>query len=453
MKEPSFPTCSVRTIDRAAVSFARGAAACLLIAICLFPGPHARAQTALSIEQCLSAGRAHNTAAEQAGLRLRAAELAHQQIITGRKPQVQFSAGAAYAPGTKRFGYDPALSDMGQLRSQVIIEQILYDGGRLRAEADRASLDITALTKEQALSIADQELAIRDAFVAGLRAQDEEALRRDALDDLTNYLQVVNALHAGGTTATTDVLRTRVERATAQVALKQAHESLIESRLSLAELMGAPGDTAFVLEGALSDESLLGTAPSGFESPLDSAASLDIAAADVSWRQALSDINQAKKESRPTISLVADAGYLTSRDNLTMPAAERYRGTGFSIGASFDLPLFDWGRHRLNVQQRTLEADAARLQINLIQRTLDSQHRTAVTKITLVESQLDTIRAAITTAKDNYVLTKAEYAAGGALASEVLSARQLVTETRLTELESLAQLQSLRAVLTRLDAH
>lgn len=406
----------------------------------------------LALQHCLDAARTQNIAAQQAGLQLKAMEVARRGVLVSGLPKVEFSAGGSYAPATHRFGYDPAVSNLGQLQSQVIVAQPLYDGGRRRVKVERAELDIAGLSKEQTRALVDRDLEVRQTFVEALRAQSETTLRREAQSDLSDYAQLVRTLQAGGSAASTDLLRTQIELATARVEAEKAGQMLAESKLTLAEFIGTPSDMAFVPSGSLADDSLFGSESTEPLTPPDTSGNLDLADARTAYGQALSDVREAERERWPNLSLIADAGYLNSRGNLLTTPAERYPGAGYSIGVSLDIPVLDWGGRRLQVQQRQLMAEAARLQLDLLQRRQETERRSIVIKMASLRDQLDTLREAIVTAQDNYVLTKAKYAGGGAPASEVLSARQLVTDTKLSELETRAQLQLLRAAMIRLTA-
>ena len=56
-------------------------------------------------------------------------------------------------------------------------------------------------------------------------------------------------------------------------------------------------------------------------------------------------------------------------------------------------------------------------------------------------------------AEENFILTKSKYAAGAALALEVLAAQQMLTESHLAEIQTLADIRSLNARIERLNAH
>jgi len=60
---------------------------------------------------------------------LRSSVLAREEIATGALPQIKLVADPMLAPATTRFGYDPAVTDGGQISAQLSLTQSLYDAG------------------------------------------------------------------------------------------------------------------------------------------------------------------------------------------------------------------------------------------------------------------------------------------------------------------------------------
>jgi outer membrane protein len=422
----------------------------MLGAIVCGPLSHWSFAETLKLDQCLSLAKANCPILKQAGLSLRSAGLARQELTTTGLPQLRFSAGASYAPGTKHFGYDPAVSNLGEFGSRVILEQPLYDGGLRHLKALQADIDVSRLTKEQQLAIRDLEFEVRQSFIENLRAQEEVKLREQAVRELTDYLDLVNRLSAGGAAARTDVLRTQVELSTASTALSQSRQSLMEAKYQLAGYIGDPSDTSFIAIDSLGEFTLIQIDSASLAGAIDTSRNLELSITSLEYNRTVSEIREARKERLPTVSLVADAGWLTSRENLTTPASERYNGLGYSVGISVDMPLFDWGGRRLRVQQKQLAAESARLQSDIIRRAYETEYRSALARLASSQSQLTVLRDAIKQAEDNFLLIKSKYAAGSAAASEVLSAQQLLTESKIAELETLSDIQMVRARIKRL---
>lgn len=407
----------------------------------------------LNLDQCLARAKANNLVLKQADLSLRSADMARQAWTSAGLPQLRLSAGASFAPGTLHFGYDPALTNLGQFGIQFVLEQALFDGGRRGLKATQLDLDLSRMSGQQQLALRDLEFEVRQSFIEQLRAQHEALLRQQSVTQLSEYLDLVKRLHAGGIVAYTDLLKTQVELANGATGLSRAQQSLAEAKVRLAGLLGTPSDTSFSLSESIGD----------FETPpYDSASaagtpdtnqSLDLFLARLDYERTASEITEVEKEKLPTIALIADAGLLTSRENLLMPESDRYRSLGYSAGITLDMPLFDWGGRKLRVQQKQLAAESAHLQAEIIRRTFETEYRSALARLAWSGSQVRVLHEAIQKAEDNFLLTKSKYAAGGATASEVLGAEQLLTETRIAELESSSDARLAQAKITRLLAY
>ena len=91
----------------------------------------------------------------------------------------------------------------------------------------------------------------------------------------------------------------------------------------------------------------------------------------------------------------------------------------------------------MEILRRSIASDAARLRV----------------QIAGARERLGLLRSNLMKANDNYILTKSKFAAGASLSLEVLSAQQALTDARLAELQSLADIRSFTAKIERLNAH
>ncbi len=408
------------------------------------------AQTVLSLEQCLAKAQANSPALRLADNAIRSTEFSRTVETKTALPQLKFLAGAGYAPSSRHFGYDPAITDGGQLGSQIVLEQPLYDGGKRGFRLTQLGIDLERLAKERQAASRDLVYAVKEAFFEALRARSETAVRAQSAAQLADYLELVKRLNAAGAVGYTDFLKTQVEVNAADMSLQQAEESEAITKLTLAGLMGTPEDTAFTLAGSL-DTLARGTIDAAVG--VDSTNNLDLAIGALNYKSSLTEIQATRQEWRPSISLVADAGLLTSRDNLRLPYPERSGIAGYSIGVAFEMPLFDWGGRKARTQQRRLSAEAVQFQNEILRRLIVTETLKLRRQLSHALSRLEAIRSGSKMVEENFLLTKSKYAGGGALSADVLNAQQFLTESRLDELDILSQIQTLLARLEQITAH
>jgi outer membrane protein TolC len=168
--------------------------------------------------------------------------------------------------------------------------------------------------------------------------------------------------------------------------------------------------------------------------------------------RSLLEVDLAGHESRPTVSLLADAGLLTSGDNLRLPNDERDPIVGFSVGVAVEIPLFNWGATDLRIQQKQIAAENLQLENEQLRRVVDAQARRLQSQLTNASRRLEATRRTISIAEDNFLLTKSKFASGATLSLEVLSAQQMLTEGKLTETQALADIQTAIARIEQLLA-
>ncbi|MGD1049385.1 MAG: TolC family protein [Candidatus Krumholzibacteriaceae bacterium] len=393
----------------------------------------------LTLDQCIALAKKNSPNIRAADNALSSAALARKGLSGARLPQVRANGTASAAPTFDRYGYDAAITDHGQLSAQIIAEEKLYDGGIYGLRAQQMQLDLENLGIARKISERDIVFSVKQSFIEILRAREEIALQRRSLSQLTDYYDLVKNLNAAGRVQYTDVLKTGIQLSSANASLERAEEAAVVAKYELSGMMDAAPDTAFEVSGSLDDLSI--------ESPDTTAAgaaprSLESASNDLGVARSGLDAEMIRREKFPTLSLIADAGFLSSLDP---PAADRWDRFGYSAGISLDVPLLDWGQRRLREQQQRLAVENARYQAEAFDRSQAIELRTLSLQIRNLERRLNNLRSTAKDADDNYTLTKSKYLGGAAPVTEVLAAQQLATDTRIEELAARSDMLKLSA--------
>jgi outer membrane protein TolC len=424
----------------------------VLLTLPLLGYAQASGDRVLSLDDCLRAALEQSLAVRSADNAVHSAQLAHEEIGRTALPQVTVDGKAWSAPNSEHFGYDPAVTDGGQFSAQLGVQELLYDGGVRGLRTDQLDLDTGRLRTEQRRAQRDLKYTVTVAFLDLLEAQGEATLQQQRVDVLSDYLGLVNRLFHGGGVSYTDVLKTEVSYENARVTLRRAIQSRTTAKVSLAEAMGAPHDTAFSVAGTLdtpeSDaiDSLL------YRLHADTLHNLDLQISKSNVQRSALEVDVVRREKLPSISLTGDFGLLSSGDNLYHPAERRPSVLGYSIGISVENLLFNWGATDLRIQQRELEAENMQLFYEQQRRGLVADLVRLRAQIASAVDELHSISRTLKVAEDNFALTKAQYAGGGTTALEVLSAEQLLAENRLADLQTRAELQRFFARANHLTA-
>lgn len=408
-------------------------------------------QTDWTLDKCLGVARERSPKLQAARNVVRSSEFSQSELLTSRLPQLRIGLNSLYSPVTGQFGYDDVITNRGQIAGQLIVQQSMYDGGVRGLKVDQLETEIEQRNKEYRLSDRDLTYEVRQAFVEVIRAQRENDLQLGNVQQLKDYLELVKRLTKGGIGSSTDLLKTEVQLATAQLALQKAIVAAALDRYALLELLSISPDTSVTFADSL--EGLVQTQlDSTGSSVWHPDASLELVVLNMEYRRSLVDIELARHQAWPSVSLVGDAGLLTSGDNLQLAPADRYRAVGYSLGITVDVPVFNWGATDLRVQQNRLASENLRLQSELLYRSLDSESRRLLLLLESARERLRLVRTNRGASEENFLLTKSKYAVGGSLAIEVLSAQQLLTDAKIAELQNLAEIENLKAKLDRLHA-
>jgi outer membrane protein TolC len=422
---------------------------CFGMILLMSAGSISLAQQQLTLQRCVELAKAFSLKSQASEMAIQASGLAHDELMKTKLPQFKVSSEVSYAPTSGTFGYDPAITDGGQVGGRVSVEQSLYDGGVRNLKSNQLSAEHSALTMEKELGERDLKLTVEQLFIEGLQSQRAIELQSESARQLREYLELVERLSKGGAASYTDVLKTQMQLQSAERSIQKAHESLASVKYALAELMGGAIDTSFALEGSLG--ALLPNRRAD-GTPMDIMQNLDIALAELNVNKSTFETDLARSERLPVITAVADAGVLTSFDNLRLSSPERAGVYGYMVGITLEVPLFTWGASDLRIQQRELATKALALQLAGVKRSVATEYQKTQLQLAKSDERSRSIRTSLKAAEENFALTKAKYAAGGVLSLEVLTAQQLLTDLRLEELESIAETELLLAKLEQITS-
>jgi outer membrane protein TolC len=426
----------------------RGILACLF----LFIGTVlAEAQHVLTLEDCLAIARKNSLELRISLANFRSTQSAQDELKTTALPHLKFGAGAIYAPSNKNFGYDPALSNGGQLAGQVILQQSLYDAGIRRLKSTQLDLELKRLSHEHQVNERDIIFRVKEAFIELLFAQETTLLQLSSTKQLEEYLDLSNRMYHGGNGSYTDVLKISVQLSSAHIAVESAKESQNIAKLSLAQTMGIPPDTTLIASGTLEHMSSEVTDSLNAIKSDSSFTNLDLQLSQIEIEKGLIEVELVQSERLPSILLNADAGLLTSLDNLHLPIDDRASMIGASIGISIEFPLLTWGAIDLRTEQRKLAVEVQQNQKDILRRSILIEQQKTILQLHTAVSRLDALRQIVRTGEDNYSLTKSKYAVGNSLTLEVLSAQQLLVDVRTKLLQTESDIRLLLAHLEQIS--
>jgi len=436
--------------------FGRDRILTLVLAIFVF-GPSATTATippaasdTLSLTQCVTIACANSLELKKASNAIDVAGLDRSLAAKARWPQLRFVGGAGYAPYSLDFGYDPAVSNGGELGARLVAEQTVYNGGIFSGQIKQADIgkSLTRISWQQTRR--DLEFEVRQAFIELLMTEQKHDFAEKNVTRLTDFTDLATALNKSGAVGYTDVLNSRMELARAQIDAETIGQDVSSARLNLGRLLGYPNADSLVVDGSL--ENLLIDAADTVQSAprMDTTNNVDLEAMRLDYAQNRLALDMTRAQWKPKVGIAADAGVMTSRDNLLANPADRYNSIGYSVGINIEMPVFDWGNRSKEVAKSRIELKSAEDNIGLIRREIIFEYNDNLNHLTNARKRLSSIQKVLETAENNYLLNKAQYANGAAVVSDVIIAAQALSDTRQSEIETLAEIQIFKARLDKI---
>ncbi|WP_421702439.1 TolC family protein [Aliiroseovarius sp.] len=171
------------------------------------------------VAQAVLAGAARPAEAELQAARLRAAAADKNWLPT--------------------LGPSVSLSDMGELVASIVIDQVIYDNGRKRAEREFARADVEAAAVTLSIDTNDRIYTGLDLYLRAQEAREKAAVSSAALAEMREFDRIMTARVRGGISDMSDqnVIRAKLAE------LQSNHDKeVLDARTALAEL-NAMSDT------------------------------------------------------------------------------------------------------------------------------------------------------------------------------------------------------------------
>ncbi|MCL4538864.1 MAG: TolC family protein [Bacteroidetes bacterium] len=369
----------------------------------------------VSLSDYLEAALKSNPLVGSAALAKESARYHSESITKGYYPQIGVGSHLIVAPG-----YDPAITNGGEFGAQISGSYTIYDGGARSLEIRRGGIGVEQGTVNQSRVRADIIYSVSTAYIDAVREERELDVVEQEYRSLSDYLRLVNQLHASGQGSETDVLRTTVDLNNAQIEINSRKISYKNSLVVLAQASGLPTSEVTEVDSVMPSLSYYTT--------FVPARNVDLMSEHLMLKQAELDAQIAESKLRPTVSIGADAGALTSLPNLQPGLANVF---GASVGISVSVPVFTLGSLHDSYSAAEATAKSVALQNEYSRSVLERQFELTLNEIAGVDAQIAALGDNLVVAEKNMLLSKAQYAGGIGISLDVLNAIQMVNRIRL----------------------
>lgn len=379
------------------------------------------------LDELIARGLAANLDIAAARDRLRAAEALLEAERADRLPSVDVAAeagvelddGGARSPASAGlFGsFNPDFS--GRLRAEIRAAAARY------AEADYLRADQRRLV---AAAIASQYVEYR-------RTGAQLELLEESTDLQRQTLRIVTLRFEAGLSANLDVRRAAADLAQTQARLGLIEIARAQAGNALAVLLGeAPGRLAIAPVGEGSTIPDYGAGP-----PVGQPANLlrrrgDVLAAEARLTAAAAQVGIEQADLRPSLTV---PGSILIGDGTVGGVFSQFLA---SLGAALDLPLFDGGRRRAEVDAARAELDASLAEYRQTFLQALGEAENALTAIDAYQQRAEALAEAIEQSETALGQSNALYREGLASLFDVLDAQRQLISSRQSLLDNEADL-------------
>jgi outer membrane protein TolC len=330
------------------------------------------------------------------------------------KPQVNQVSQAMYAPASKNFGYDEAITDGGNYSAVLNVVQPLFNQKIKANQFNDISLSNQTIEADIRITETDLKQGITEQFLTTYADYAEIQFNKSTLNLLKEEQSLLKSLADQGIYAQTDLMNLSISLTTQKIAIRQA---FIQFRNSLAVLNFICGisDTSTVIlskpELTVQNPFNINNSPAMMKFKIDSLK-------NVNTKQ-LFDLNY-----RPQLSAFADAGFMAILPQ-NIP-----HNFGTSFGLNFIMPIYDGKQRKLQYEKTSL-AENSRLDYKTF---YTAQYRQQINQLTeqlkLTDELILSIRSQLTEQEKLISLYKIEIEKGLVRFPDFLNTVNNYTQTK-----------------------
>jgi outer membrane protein TolC len=195
--------------------------------------------------------------------------------------------------------------------------------------------------------------------------------------------------------------------------------------------------------------------------PADPSSLPEVRDAEGQERGAAADVDAARAEAKPHLSLSGDVGFLGSDTHRLVPNdllaedpnatfADRVRrDAGYSVTLSFTWNIFDFGAVRARIRQAELKLASAKHNVFFQAQEVRRQRAQAEATLASVREQIRILSDAAPAARDSYLDAESRYRGGAATSLEVLDAYAASVDAAVKRADALSRYRVAQALLLR----
>ncbi len=328
-------------------------------------------------------------------------------------------------------------------RLGLSFSQVLYTGGRIRAQERQAALRRDNATLNLAAAKAQTTLDVAAAFYDAAFADRLVAISEEAFTQADRALEVTQEQRTAGRVSEFELLRARVARDSLQPSVVRARNAREVMYLRLKQLLDLPLAQPLTLTTDLESATL--APPTRFVARLAEAEAQLAPPVRLAVSQTGNDVGIAEQaiavaraERRPAVGLRSDYGLVDYPESV--PNFTDWR-QNWTIGVGLTLPILSGGRIAANEAIARAGADEARAQLRLTKELAALDEASTRQDVLSARAEWEATASTIQQAQRAYEIAELRYNEGLSTQLELSDARLQLAQALATRAEAARNLQ------------
>jgi outer membrane protein len=336
-------------------------------------------------------------------------------------------------------------------RIGLSFSQLLFAGGRVRAQASQAAVRRVSAGLALSSARAQSTLDVAEAFYDAALADRLVAIAEETLTQATRTFDQTKAKRDAGLVSEFEQLRAQVERDNRQSPVVRARATRDVAHLRLKQLLDLPLETPLQLAAQLDDPRLapaarFATRLAEAEAAAGGRIRTAVTQAELGVQVSESGVTIADAQRRPAVAIQSAYGLVNYNG---FPGFEDWR-TNWTIGLGVQVPILTGGRIKAEQGIARAEVDGAKARLQLTKELASLDEASARAELSAARADWEASAGTIQQAARAYEIAELRFREGLSTQLELSDARLLLAQAQVNRARAARDLQLTRVRLALL---
>jgi len=411
-----------------------------VLALLLINNPVGAAPLELSLDESVVLALKNNPAMQIADAGKEKSRWAIRQAQAGQGVNLSFQhTDSRYDSPPETTGL-PVYIYYTKFDNQVTLNLPVYSGDKLEKQTEEAKLSFAAADANLKATSQQVKLSAMAAYYGALESRELVTVNREAVKELTVYLQDVERQFETGMVAKSDVLYSQVQLAITQDSLVRAQTNYENAIAALYNVIGLPQDSEIKLTNHFTYSKETISLESCIEQALANRPEMAQAKANLSIAQ--DDIQIAQSGNLPKVNLSATQDWYDQ----DLPGT---KNPNWQVGLSASFSIFDSGLTESQIQQAKYNLATVKGQSKQAEDSITLEVKQDYHSTTDAEKRIEMGKLAVEKAEEDFKISEIGYSAGMNTNSGVIDAETALTQAKTNYIQALYDYNNNRAQLDK----